>query len=295
MTISQAFLQGLIQGLTEFLPVSSSGHLSLFQYLTGNNSEEAFLFSILLHAGTLVAVFICFFRTLCRLIYEACVLVSDLFHRKLNMRRLPPERRTVIALLVSTLPLGLMLLLKDVVASCSADNDIVVEGFCFLITSFLLLTASRAGSGRKNGGEITWKDSLYIGVAQMAATMPGISRSGSTISTGLLRGLSREYAVSYSFILGIPAVLGAIVLEVGDAVEAGVSLPLPILLTGFVSAVVFGVLSIKLVQWLIKGNKFRLFGYYTLVLGVVVLSVGIIDHLAGFPVQNFITTIATRT
>ena len=219
MTILDAVLQGILQGLTEFLPVSSSGHLSLYQYFTGNSGETAFLLSILLHAGTLVAVCVCFYKEILRLIYEFLCIIQDIFHRRGpagKPHRMPPERRTVIMLILSTLPLAFMLLLKDRVEQFSTDNNITVEGFCFLLTAILLFLGSGRSRGRKNGATITWQNALAVGAAQVAATMPGISRSGSTISTGLLCGFEREYAVSYSFIMGIPAVFGAIILELKD-------------------------------------------------------------------------------
>lgn len=287
MTILDAVLQGILQGLTEFLPVSSSGHLSLYQYFTGNSGDVAFMLSIMLHAGTLVAVCVCFYKDILRLVYEFFCLVQDLFSKKRQTHRPPPERRTLVMLILSTLPLGLMLFIKDWVEQFSKDSDITVEGFCFLVTALLLFFASSHARGRKNGANITWKNALTVGAAQVVATMPGISRSGSTISAGLLCGFEKEYAVSYSFILGIPAVLGAIILELKDMATAD-AVPAGVMLTGFITAAVFGILSIKLVQWLVKGNKFRLFAYYTLTLGILVIAVGFIDQFTGNAVQHFI-------
>lgn len=294
MTILDAVFQGILQGLTEFLPVSSSGHLSLYQYFTGNSGETAFLLSILLHAGTLVAVCVCFYKEILRLVYEFLCLIQDIFRRQGRAgkpHRMPPERRTVIMLILSTLPLALMLLLKDWVEQFSTDNNITVEGFCFLLTAVLLFLGSGRSRGRKNGATVTWQNALAVGAAQVAATMPGISRSGSTISTGLLCGFEREYAVSYSFIMGIPAVLGAIILELKDLGTAE-GLPVSVLLTGFFTAVIFGILSIKLVQWLVRGNKFRIFAYYTLALGIAVLTIGFIDSFTDHAVQEFLIQLA---
>ena len=287
MTVLEAFLQGLLQGLTEFLPVSSSGHLSLFQYLTGNNSQTGFLFSILLHAGTLIAVCIVFWRTILELIVEALHLIGDLFSRRFCSYDMSPQRRMLLFLLLSLLPLFLMLLIKDWVEGFSTDNDITVEGFCFLLTGILLTAASRHDRGRKSAKNMKWKDALAIGIAQVFATMPGLSRSGSTISIGMLWGLERSFAVTYSFVLGIPAVLGAIVLEVPDAVRKGAGLPFTVILTGLASSVLFGILSIKLVQWVVKGNKLKYFGWYTLVLGSCCILAGFIDRFAGYPIQQF--------
>ena len=126
---------------------------------------------------------------------------------------------------------------------------------------------------------------------QVVATMPGISRSGSTICTGMLWGLQREFAVTYSFILGIPAVLGAIVLEVPDAVREGIQLPLGVILTGFFTSLVVGILAIRTVQWVVRGNKLKYFGWYTLALGTLTLVVGFSDRLLGYPIQQFFSSL----
>ncbi len=289
MTVLEAFLQGVLQGLTEFLPVSSSGHLSLFQYFTGNSGESGFLFSILLHAGTLVAVCIVFWKTIWGLIQEAFSLLHDLFTGRFDAKQMRPQRRMLLFLVLSLLPLFLMFLFKDAISSFSEDKDIVVEGFCFLITGTLLMFAYGADKGRKKAGSMTARDALAVGGAQLFATMPGISRSGSTITAGLLCGFDRAYAVAYSFILGIPAVLGAIVLEAKDAAEAGsIGLPLSVILIGFFSSMLFGILSIKLVQWIVKDNKLNYFGWYTLALGIATISVGAIDHFTGYAIQRLI-------
>lgn len=288
MSILDAILQGVLQGLTEFLPVSSSGHLSLFQYFTGNSGENGFLFSILLHAGTLVAVCVVFWKTILQLAYETVTMAGDLVTGKLKGKRLNSRRRMVLMLILSILPLFLMLLLKDFVSGFSTDKDITVEGFCFLLTGIMLLIASRKGEGgSKTAVNMTPKNALAVGVAQLIATMPGISRSGSTISTGLLCGFDRSFAVSYSFILGIPAVLGAIVLEVGDAMKEELTIPVAVMIAGLVTSIMFGILAIKFVQWLVKGNKLKYFGIYTLILGTVVIIIGTVDHMTGYSIQQF--------
>ncbi len=294
MTILQAFLQGVLQGLTEFLPVSSSGHLSLFQYFSGHAGDTGFLFSILLHAGTLVAVCILFWRTILELIVEGLRLLGDLVTGRLfrrGMRSFPPARRMLLMLALSLLPLFVMLLFKDFVEQFSTDRDITVEGFCFLITGLLLTVASRHDRGRRTAKDMTAKSAAAIGIAQVVATMPGISRSGSTICTGMLWGLQREFAVTYSFILGIPAVLGAIVLEVPDAVREGIQLPLGVILTGFFTSLVVGILAIRTVQWVVRGNKLKYFGWYTLALGTLTLVVGFSDRLLGYPIQQFFSSL----
>ena len=196
MSIVSAVLQGILQGLTEFLPVSSSGHLSLFQYFTGINSESSVTFSVMLHLGTLLAVIIAFRGTVWQLLREFFLMFADLFRGRLFREKATHYRRMLYLLMLSCVPLLLVLPLQDVITSVSADNDILVEGICFLITSALLFLADRVPNGRRDAATMKGKHALAIGTAQLIATLPGISRSGSTISVGRLCGLERSYAVS---------------------------------------------------------------------------------------------------
>ena len=224
MSIISAIIQGILQGLTEFLPVSSSGHLSLYQYFTGINSESSVTFSVMLHLGTLLAVIIAFRGTVWQLLREFFLMFADLFRGRLFKEKATPYRRMLYLLILSCVPLLLVLPLQEIITSVSADNDILVEGICFLITSALLFLADRAPRGRLDAATMKGKHALAIGTAQLFATLPGISRSGSTISVGQMCGLERSYAVSYSFILGLPAVLAAGILDLHDAASAGVGI-----------------------------------------------------------------------
>lgn len=289
MSIISAVLQGILQGLTEFLPVSSSGHLSLYQYFTGINSESSVTFSVMLHLGTLLAVIIAFRGTVWQLLKEFCLMFADLFRGRLFKQKATPYRRMLYLLILSCVPLLLVLPLQDLITSVSADNDILVEGICFLITSTLLFMADRAARGRLDASTMKGKHALAIGVAQLFATLPGISRSGSTISVGQLCGLERSYAVSYSFILGLPAVLAAGILDLHDAATAGIGIEWGTALIGMATALIFGLLAIRLVNYLIKSDRFRIFAVYTLVLGIVVVALGIAEKLTGNAIQTFIT------
>lgn len=289
MSILSAILQGILQGLTEFLPVSSSGHLSLYQYFTGINSESSVTFSVMLHLGTLLAVIIAFWPTVWQLLKEFFLLFADLFRGRLFKQKATPYRRMLYLLILSCVPLLLVLPLQDLITSVSADNDILVEGICFLITSALLFLADRAPRGHRDVSTMKGKHALAIGVAQLFATLPGISRSGSTISVGQLCGLERSYAVSYSFILGLPAVLAAGILDLHDAATAGIGIEWGTALIGMAAALIFGLLAIRLVNYLIKSDKFRIFAIYTLVLGSVVVILGIAEKITGNAVRAFIT------
>ena len=289
MTIISAIFQGILQGLTEFLPVSSSGHLSLWQYFTGVNSETSVSFSVMLHLGTLLAVIIAFWPTVRQLLREFFLLFADLFRGRLFRQSPTPYRRMLYLLILSCVPLLLVLPLQDFLTSVSADNDILVEGICFLITSTLLFLADRAPCGRLEASTMKGKHALAIGAAQLFATLPGISRSGSTISVGQMCGLERSYAVSYSFILGLPAVLAAGILDLHDAAAVGVDIEWGTALLGMAAALIFGLLAIRLVRYLVKSNKFRIFAVYTLILGSATVILGIVEKVTGNAVQAFVT------
>lgn len=287
MTIFDAIFQGIVQGLTEFLPVSSSGHLSLVQHFTGQSGETGAMFSILLHFGTLVAVFIAFFPTIWELIVEFCRMVGDIFTGRFSLKDPSPQRRMIFMLVLALLPLGAAFFIKDFYASFSEDGDIIVEGVCFLITSGLLFLSDRTRKGEKDAAGMLPADALAVGVAQALAPMPGISRSGSTISTGLLMGLSREYAVAFSFILGIPAVLGANIFEIGDALSEGIAVSPLVLFVGMAVSAVVGFFAIKMVKWLVKENQFKIFAWYTLALGALTVGVGVYELISGQPLTLF--------
>ena len=289
MTMLEAVIQGLIQGLTEFLPVSSSGHLSLFQYFTGRSSESSLSFSVMLHFGTLIAVLIAFWPTILGLIREFFAMVGEMVRGRFSLRRLNARRRMILLLLLSLLPLLIMFFLKDLVESFSTDNGIMVEGCCFLFTGCLLWMADRCTKGHKKAGTMSPRDALAMGVAQTLATMPGISRSGSTLTAGLLCGLDRSYAVAFSFIMGIPAVLGANILDLADALKAKEPLFSAPLLVGVLVAALSGLGAIKLVNYLVTTDKLRVFAWYTLILGSLTVLIGGVEQLAGHPLQQLIS------
>lgn len=291
MSYVSAVIQGLIQGFTEFLPISSSGHLSLFQYFTGVNSESSVLFSVLLHFGTLAAVAIAFWGTIWDLIKEFISLLKDLFAGKLFKTKANPKRRMIYMLIISCLPLLVVLFVQDTITSLSSDNSILAEGIGFLVTALLLTLADHVVKGRKTAREMTPVDALVVGGAQLCATLPGISRSGSTISAGLLMGLSRSYAVAYSFILGMPAILAAGLLDLKDIMGgtgAAESLQWGPALVGMAVGAVSGFFAIKLVNYIVKSDKFGIFAWYTLALGITVIIIAIIEMFSGNMIQNMI-------
>lgn len=287
MEILQAIILGIVQGVTEFLPISSSGHLSIFQHFMGITGEGSLTLTVFLHVGTLVAVIAVYYKTFIELIKELGGVVKDLFTGKLSFKNTTDSRQMLYMMIISCIPLLIIILpvgndmrVMDLVSSFSEDNDIILEGFCFLLTSLLLLGGTHIARTRKNiKDHADVKEAVAIGVAQVfAACLPGISRSGSTISTGMLCGVDKDYMVRYSFVLGTPAVLAATLMEFKDVLEGGAMQMdvLPIVI-GIVVAAVSGVASIKLLELLVKTDRFRLFGYYCFVLGIVVITAGVLE------------------
>lgn len=281
MSIFDAVMQAIVQGLTEFLPVSSSGHLSLYQHFTGNSGEGALFFSAVLHLGTLVAVFIAFRKDIIALLKEFVVLVKDIFKGKFSYKNMNPERRMIVMIVISCFCLAPFVLFKDWFTSISEDDSIFAEGLCFLYTAAILYMSDKCKKGNKTKGDIIAKDSITVGLFQGVALLPGVSRSGSTISAGLFSGFTRETAVKYSFILGIPVILLSCLLELKDAIGAGSPVSAGNCVVGFIVAAVVGVCAIKLVNWLVKTDKFKVFAYYTLVLGVIVIIISIVEKFIG--------------
>ena len=264
MSIFDAIIQAIIQGLTEFLPVSSSGHIKLYQAITGQSVEEGTFLLVILHLGTLVAVCIAFRDTIWALIKEFFALIKDVFTGKFNWKEMNPERRMLIMLFISLVLLVPFYLIKDVFENITLP----ILALCFLFTSVELFFASRKRNNKKTAGDITVKDAVVIGLFQCVALFPGVSRSGSTISGGLFSGLEKETAVRYSFVLGIPAILGGCLVELKDLLEGTITVNIPAALIGFVVAVIVGILAIQLVRWLIRSDDSAASSIYTLLVSI---------------------------
>lgn len=278
----ETIVQAVIQGLTEFLPVSSSGHLSLYQHFTGNSGEGALMFSAVLHLGTLVAVFVAFRKLIIDLIFEFFRLCKDLFTKKFIWEEMNPERRMIIMIIISTFMLVPFMLFKSWFEGIAEDSSILAEGICFLYTAAILFLSDKCIKGKKTKGDITVKDAATVGFFQGVALLPGVSRSGSTISSGLFCGFDRSTAVAYSFVLGIPAILGGCLLEIIDAVKAHeASVGIGNCAVGLIVAAVVGICAIKMVDWLVKSDKFKIFSIYTGALGIIVIFIGILELVRG--------------
>ena len=258
MTYWTAILLGLIQGLAEFLPISSSGHLAILQnFLRIGDLENQMLFDVLLHLGTLGAVIFAYHTELRGLCREGLMLLH-LQKPKRGARQVPAA------------------FLSDYLDSLFYDTFFI--GFALIATGFLLLAADRYGHGNKTEKAMTLSDALVIGLAQMIAVVPGLSRSGTTISAGMLRGFDRTFAVKFSFFLSIPAVLGANLLSLVKAISAGINwAEVPMYLCGVAAALVSGYLAIFALNRIAQRGKFGGFCYYCWGAGLLTLILSLIS------------------
>ncbi len=248
MSILEAIILGIVQGITEFLPVSSSGHLLFAQQLF-DIEENSLSFSILLHLGTLIPVLIVFWSDIWKLIKN-------------------PFQKLTYVILLGSVPAAIVgLTMNDFIEEVFYGGELL--WITFLFTAFVLLYSDRVKGNTRSDEEVTYKDAIIIGTTQAFAILPGISRSGSTIASGLYCGLNRETAAKISFLLSIPAVGGAFLLDAVDVAQAGFVLEgvsVQAALAGFLASMFSGYLSIKFMLALIKKAKLKYFAYYLFVL-----------------------------
>ena len=275
MTYLSAILLGLVQGIAEFLPISSSGHLAIAQNLLGLETEVPEFYDVLLHLGTLLAVFVAYWQDICDMITEFFSGVGDLVRRS-TPTPVPPARRMIVLIVIATLPLFAVLPIRHAVQGLS-DNMVFI-GAALIVTGFLLFASDLMRKGRKTERHATWTDALVVGVGQAIATMPGISRSGMTITAGCFCSFERKFAVRFSFLMSIPAILGANLLSLLDVVQEGgiVMAELPMYLVGVVVAAVSGYLCIRLLKMIADKGKFGFFAYYCWAVGVLTLVLNVI-------------------
>lgn len=261
MTWFEALILGVIQGLTEYLPVSSSGHLAIGQALFGmNDGADNLMFTVAVHVATVLSTIVILWS-------EIDWIVRGLFKCELNA-----ETKYVLNILVSMIPVGIVgLFFKDQVEAIFGSGLLVV-GCCLLITAALLTFSYLAKPRQKE--HISWKDALIIGIAQAVAVLPGVSRSGSTIATGLMLGNKKESLAQFSFLMVIPPILGEALLDVlkmvkGEDVMGGIeALPL---IVGFLAAFLSGCIACKWMINIVKKGKLIYFGIYCAIVGVVTI------------------------
>lgn len=286
MTLLNSLILGIIQGVAEFLPISSSGHLSIAQNLLGLGVEgtDDVFFDVLLHLGTLAAVFAAYWTDIREMVLEFFRMISDVAGGR-SPQKIPPARRLIVLIVVGTLPLFLILPIKDLVEGLYSNTFFV--GGALLVTGLLLYFCDRIRKGRKNERTVTMADVLVVGLGQAVATCPGISRSGMTISMGCFRGMERRFAVRFAFLLSIPAVLGANILQIKDVAGAGVDVKLlPAYILGVAAAAVSGYLSIRLVRMVADKGRFGAFACYCWAAGAITVVLSLLRAFNLLPWLN---------
>lgn len=276
---------GLIQGLTEFLPVSSSGHLAIFQHIFGLDTGTGVLFEALLHLGTLAAVCFVFWSDVKNLIIHGIGLMVDVIyngytylmnsikHENKPMRKLINHayRKFAALIIITSVPTAIIGLLLSSLTE-AASSVLLIPGIGLLITAIELLLVDGKKGGSKKAKATSFKDAAIIGVVQGVATIPGISRSGSTITACLFLGLDKSFAVKYSFLMSIPAILGANVLELRHIGAETLSASLVIsYLLGMVVAAVAGYICVKIMLNIVQKSKYQYFAYYCAAIGIISL------------------------
>ena len=267
MPLWVAAILGAVQGLAEFLPISSSGHLALVQSVLHfeQYNVDAVAFDLVLHLGTLVAVVIAFWSDVKTLVVSFVQWVIDGF--RIRSR---PSRRLIVLLLLATLPLALGAVLEHYVKAAFTSTLFIGIALCF--TAGMLWVASRHAGGKKTEADAPYSDGLKVGLWQLIALFPGVSRSGSTICGGLFAGFQKDFAVRFGFLLSIPAVCGAAVFSLPDLLHGGLDKTLLApCIVGFVVSALCGYLAIFTVRLLMKKNSFRWFSLYCLAVGVVTI------------------------
>lgn len=264
MDILQSFLLGLIQGLTEFLPISSSGHLALGRFFLGADTEVGITFEVVVHFGTLCSIVIYYKKELADLIKAGFGFLGAPVVKKDD-----PQVKVILFILVSMIPALIVgFTLKDYVEEIFM-TPVLVCGM-LIVTGFILFMTKFAKDPK---GEVTLGKSFLIGIAQAFAMVPGISRSGSTISTALYLGIKREDAANFSFLMVIPVIAGAMLLQMGEAMEAGInSSEIISLVVGFFTAFISGYYALKYLIIILKKKGFHYFAYYCWIVGVAGLG-----------------------
>ena len=273
MSVLESVFYGLLQGIAEFLPISSSGHLALAQNLFGANGAEGneyLAFNVLLHIATLVAVCTVYRKDVFLLFKGFFSLCKKLFTGKLNFKKLEYGEKLFVMLVIATLPLIPAILIKDLLEAVSSVSWAI--GVLLIINGCVLFVSDKLSKGTATIEKSPIKIALYPGIAQVFGLLPGISRSGSTITGGLFGNFKREDAVKLSFLMSIPAILGAFVLEIPDMISEGIATEniLPFCI-GALVAMISGFGAIKLLQFISRKNGFSYFSIYCVVIGIAAI------------------------
>ena len=278
MTISSAILLGIVQGVAEFLPISSSGHLAILQNLFALSAgEDHLFFDVLLHLGTLISICICYWGDIVAMVREVFIVLRG--GRRADGTPVQGNlgaARLFMMIVVGTLPLFLVLPINDKVEELYYITPFI--GVALLLTGCMLFVSDKMTPGKRTEKNMRFRDALTIGLCQCVATIPGLSRSGTTITAGIATGLDRNFAMKYSFLMSLPAVLGANLLSfikaIGEeSIEASL---IPAYLLGMLAAMLSGIAAISLMKLIAKKSKFGWFAYYCWGAGVLTIILSLI-------------------
>ncbi len=271
MTIIEAIIVGIVQGLTEFIPVSSSAHIVLTQQLLGVK-QPGITFEVIVHIGTLFSVFWVFGPDIVKLLKASIDIPKSLINKEsFDSLKTKDERNFIFMLIIATIVTGIVgFTFEDFFEGFYTNMTFI--GFALLITGTLLWLSQKMGDGYKKEGDIKVLDALLVGAFQSFAIFPGISRSGSTIAGALSRKLDKETAVRYSFILSIPPILGATILQVRKVMDLGfdTTLALPYLM-GLIFSAISGIIAIKWLVAILNKGKLYYFSAYCWLIGILIL------------------------
>lgn len=271
MDFFQAIILGLAQGLAEFLPISSSGHLALLQYFFNVNADNVLPFAVLLHLGTLVSVFIVYWKDIVDLVKELGFCIKDIFTGKGPRINANPTRRLGFMIIVATIPTAIIGLCFNNIFE-SMYLSLIAIGIGLLITGTILVVAEKMGDGKSDVFQMKFGHAFFVGLMQGIAICPGISRSGSTLFGGLVSGINRKLAVKFAFLISIPSILGSVIVEAPDAFKAGMSMSdLGPVIAGVVVAAISGLFAIKTMIRVVSNKRLIGFSIYTWCLGALIL------------------------
>ena len=277
MTVLNAIILGLVQGVAEFLPISSSGHLAILQDLFGMTTAEQghLFFDVLLHLGTLVSIFVMYWGDITSMVREVFAVLRGGRTADGKPAGNLPAARLFFMIVIATLPLVLVLPVNDYVEQLYYMPAFV--GAMLILTGAMLYVSDRIPRGKKTERSMRVTDALIIGLCQCVATIPGISRSGTTITAGIATGLDRGFAMKFAFLMSIPAVLGANLLSFINAFSEGLDPSLiPAYLLGMLAAMLSGIAAISLMKLIAKKSKFGWFAYYCWGAGVLTIIFSLI-------------------
>ncbi|HHW95194.1 MAG TPA: undecaprenyl-diphosphate phosphatase [Mogibacterium sp.] len=271
MTYTNAIILGLMQGLTEFLPVSSSGHLLILQHFFKINADSVLIFTILLHLGTLVSVFFCYWKDIFLLFKELFLTMFDLVRGKGLRLEERPIRKLGVMIIIASIPTAIIgLVFNDIFELFY--TTLLPTGIGLIITGFLLWIAESRRNNKVKIEKMEWTHAIVIGTMQGLAITPGISRSGSTLVGGLISGLEREFAVKFAFLISIPSILGSLIFSMGsENMSSALDTNLGPVITGAVVAAISGVIAIKTMIAVVKKLSLRYFSYYVWAAGIILI------------------------